>query len=67
MKVFIDTNVLIDFVCSRQGFVEAAKTIFLMGHEGEIELILSSLSFVNCFYIGKRCGFIPEYSVMEPA
>lgn len=60
MKVFLDTNVLIDLVCSREGFVEAAKTIFLMGHEKKIELIISSVSFINAFYIGKRSQLSTE-------
>lgn len=57
MKVFIDTNVLLDYVCSRTGYLESAKTIFLLGFEQEIELCISSLSFINCYYIGKKYGF----------
>lgn len=53
-KIFIDTNVLIDFVCCREEFLKAAKTIFLMGHEKEVELVISSLSFINTYYVGKR-------------
>ena len=30
MKVYVDTNVLVDFVCNRQGFVEEAKKLLLM-------------------------------------
>jgi predicted nucleic acid-binding protein len=57
MRVFIDTNVLVDFICEREGYVENAKKIFLMAYKKEIELIISSLSYINAFYIGKRYKF----------
>lgn len=35
MKVFIDTNILIDFVCDRAGFAEEADKLFALGFMGE--------------------------------
>lgn len=36
MKVYVDTNVLVDFVCNRQGFVEEAKKLFYSWLYGRI-------------------------------
>ncbi len=54
MKVYVDTNVLVDFVCNRQGFVEDAKKLFAHGYMGEYELMVSALSIVNTVYIGHK-------------
>ena len=54
MKIFLDTNILIDFVCKRQPFYNDAKRIFALGHIGQIVILLSSLSIVNSMYIGKK-------------
>lgn len=52
MKVFVDTNILIDLVCERQPFVEAARRLFAMGYQGRAQLMVSALSIVNTIYIG---------------
>lgn len=50
MKVYVDTNVLVDFVCNRQGFVEEVKKLFAHGYMEEYELMTSALSIVNAVY-----------------
>ena len=50
MKVFLDTNILLDYGQTRDNFVYA-KTIFELGERGEIELCASYLSFANMGYI----------------
>ncbi len=57
MKVFVDTNVLIDLVCSRAGFVENAQRLFALGYMGNITLMLSSLSLVNTMYVAHKYGY----------
>lgn len=54
MKVFVDTNVLVDFVCRRAPFADAAKLLFAHGFLGEYALKVSALSFVNSIYISKK-------------
>lgn len=54
MKVFLDTNILIDFVCKRQPFYNDAKRVFALGNIGQIDILLSALSIVNTMYIGKK-------------
>ena len=54
MKVYLDTNILIDFVCKRVPFYEGAKGLFALGSMGQFELVTSSLSIVNTIYIGRK-------------
>ncbi len=56
MKVFIDTNILIDFVCGREPFAEDAKKLFAYGYLGRLRLMTSSLSIVNAMYIAHKYG-----------
>lgn len=49
-KVFLDTNVLIDYFASRRDYM-AASTIVTMAKEGYFRLLVSSLSFATASYI----------------
>lgn len=49
-KVFLDTNILIDYFASRRDYV-AASTIVTMAKEGRFRLLVSSLSFATASYI----------------
>lgn len=53
-KVFIDTNVLIDFLGEREPFYAAAARIVSQADRGEIELMVSSLSYATASYILMR-------------
>lgn len=65
MKVFVDTNVLIDLVCSRAGFVENAQHLFALGYMRRITLMISSLSFVNTVYIARKYGYLEVSGALE--
>lgn len=54
MIVFVDTNILVDFVCCRQPFAEEAKRLFAHACIGEFEIHISALSYVNAVYIGHK-------------
>ena len=54
MKVFIDTNVLLDFYCQREDFYQNAADIFDLACKGVIEIWVSPISFVNFFYITRN-------------
>ena len=54
MKVFLDTNVVIDFCGQRSPFFDAAAEIIDMSKRGEIDLVVSSLSFVNAAYVLRK-------------
>lgn len=54
MRVFIDTNILLDHLLNRQGYVEDAKNILLLGNAHLIDLCVSDLSIANIAYITRR-------------
>ena len=54
MNIFLDTNVVIDFMGERKGFFEDASTIFSMIEEGRVHASVSALTIVNCAYILKK-------------
>lgn len=51
MKVFLDTNVVVDFLGKREPFFQDAANIFEMWKKEKIQLSLSVLTIVNCAYI----------------
>lgn len=64
-RVYIDTNVLVDFVCRRDVFFEPAKALFATGYVGKVKLIISSLSILNAVYIGHKYGSIQIKAKLE--
>lgn len=52
-RVFIDTNVILDFTQLRDG-ADAAEEILQMGVNGHIEICTSILSMANVAYIAKK-------------
>ena len=62
-KVFIDTNVLIDFLGERDPFYTAAARIVSRSDRKEIELMVSSLSYATASYILMR--YNPRDLVLE--
>ena len=57
MKVYVDTNILVDLICSREEFLADAQDLFALGYAGKIQLSLSALSFVNTIYISRKYHF----------
>lgn len=55
MNVFLDTNVIIDFMGEREGFFDDAAAIFAMIEDKRITASASALTIVNCAYILKKC------------
>ena len=53
MKVFLDTNVLIDFMAERQGY-PAAAALFQLADNKKLELTYSALTVANAFYILRK-------------
>lgn len=55
MKViFVDTNIIIDFITKRKLFYKEANKIFSLADSKKIILKTSSLSFANAYYICSR-------------
>ena len=53
MKIFVDTNVIIDLLGKREPFYIESLKIFSLADSKEIDLITSSLNIVNTHYILK--------------
>lgn len=53
MKVFLDTNIIIDLYSQRENHYIAASQIFDLAVRGEIEIVVSSTTFVNAFFLLK--------------
>ncbi len=49
-RLFIDTNIVIDLLARRTDYSAAAK-LFTLADKGEVELLVSSLTFANTNYI----------------
>lgn len=53
-KIFLDTNIILDFLLKREGFFEESREIVALGYNHVCELYLSSLSFSNIAYIARK-------------
>ncbi len=51
MKVFLDSDVIIDFLTNRQPFGDAAKAVFDLGSGGKVELFTSAVVIANVHYM----------------
>ena len=52
-NVFLDTNIIIDILCMRDGY-EAAASVLQMGMNGEVELFMTNLTLANTLYIVRK-------------
>lgn len=52
-NVFIDTNVILDFVLCRDG-EQNATDIFQLGENGDIRLSVSFLTMANVAYVARK-------------
>ena len=53
-KLFIDSDVVIDFFTDREPHVNPASELFDLNEKGEIKLHLSAVSINNIYYIVRR-------------
>lgn len=54
MKVLIDTNIILDVLCKRQGFYEDAAKVFKLCEVKKITGVISALSVPNIIYIMRK-------------
>ena len=59
MRIFWDTNVLVDLLMVRRPFYESASTILTMSEENNWQIIVSSLSVMNANYVCCERGKMP--------
>lgn len=53
-KVFVDTDTILDWLGQREPFFKYAKELFSKGEEKEIEILVSTISFMNTQYILRK-------------
>lgn len=54
MKIFVDTNVLLDVLGHRQPFYQASARVWTLAEKGEVEAFISAISFNNVYYIIRK-------------
>lgn len=54
MRVFLDTNILLDIIEGRQQFLLASSNVFDLGIRGLIEMFATPLTFANCVYTARK-------------
>jgi predicted nucleic acid-binding protein len=54
MKVFIETNLLLDVLAKREPFHAATACIWTLAETGACDALVSAISFNNVFYIDRR-------------
>lgn len=54
MKVLIDTNIIMDVLANREGFVEPASQLFKLCEVGQVQGIVYALSIANIAYIMRK-------------
>ena len=54
MKVFLDTNILIDFIARRENFYQASANLIHLGIKGEVELYTTPLTYATCVFIARK-------------
>lgn len=54
MKVFLDTNILIDFLSNRPPFTQEAVQVFQLSENGKIQLFTSTHVLATTHYILKK-------------
>ncbi len=47
MKIFLDTNIVIDYLSNREPFGEKAKQIFYLSESPDVELCVGNVSIDN--------------------
>ncbi len=66
MRVFIDTNVFLDYIQQRQEGWREAEVIFYLAIHGDIELLVSDLTIANMRYVTRKDIPLDQfYAVMK--
>lgn len=54
MKLFFDTNILMDIVFERQICIDEEGKILQLAFKEQLQIVVSALSFVNTIYVAKK-------------
>ncbi|MEJ7665969.1 MAG: PIN domain-containing protein [Hymenobacter sp.] len=64
--LFLDTNVLLDFILQRDGFGPAARQLFVAAEAGEVVLYAAALSFSHIYYTLRKTNPPAERLLVLP-
>ncbi len=53
-KLFIDSDVIIDFFTDREPYVNPATEIFELNEQGTVKLYVSAISIINIYYVVRK-------------
>lgn len=53
-SVFVDTNIILDWLGRREPFFQYAEALFLKAEHKEIEILISVMSFISTEYILRK-------------
>ncbi|MDQ3017250.1 MAG: PIN domain-containing protein [Bacteroidota bacterium] len=53
-KVFVDSDIILDFLLDRSPFAEPALKLFTLAEMGRVKLFTSGIVFSNCYYVLRR-------------
>jgi len=51
IKVFIDTDIVLDLFLDREPYLANARKIFQLAHDKKIKLFSSVTTYTNCYYV----------------
>jgi predicted nucleic acid-binding protein len=54
MRVFLDTNILLDIIECREKFLLPSSNVFDLGIKGQIQMFATPLTFANCIYTARK-------------
>ena len=54
INLFLDTNIVIDFLTDRKPFSSLAGKLFDYSEKGEVKLYLSAVSYSNIYYVVRK-------------
>ena len=58
IRVFLDTNILLDIIEGREQFLLVSSNVFDLGIKGQIQMFATPLTFANCVYtVRKNVGY----------
>ena len=64
MKLFVDTNILIDIIANRKPWVEDALILLELSRQRKVELITADFSLLNIAYIVRKMFALPDICLL---
>lgn len=61
MKALLDTNILLDYLLSREGYANSSKLILKFANAGIIDLVVTDLTIANIAYITRKQITLEEF------